>query len=162
VNADVTNVPPSSFSPQTGLFYAPEDNSLHIDYLIDVDPRGSMGLGGTTGGGNLNYGANIDAIDCKTAKIMWRPPMAGTAGLLTTAGGLLFSGDGTNVVAYKAENGTPLWHARIGATGNAPETYMLDGLQYVIATGDDQLFAFVLNGQAAPAAAKKAVAQPGR
>ena len=158
VNADVTNVPPSSFSPQTGLFYAPEDNALYIDYLIDVDPRGSMGLGGTTGGASLNYGTNIDAIDYRTGKVVWRHPVAGTAGLLTTAGGLLFSGDGSNIVAYNAENGAPLWHARIGATGNAPETYMLDGLQYVIATGDDQLFAFVLNHNATPAP-KKTVAQ---
>ena len=41
--------------------------------------------------------------------------------------------------------GKPIWHSRIGATGNAPETYMLDGKQYVLATGGDQLFAFVLN-----------------
>jgi len=33
----------------------------------------------------------------------------------------------------------------IAAAGDAPETYLLDGLQYVLATGGDQLFAFVLN-----------------
>jgi alcohol dehydrogenase (cytochrome c) len=64
---------------------------------------------------------------------------------LSTAGGLLFSGDGQNLVAYEAKTGKPLWHSRIGATGNAPETYVLDGKQYVLATGGDQLFAFVLN-----------------
>ncbi len=159
VNTDVTNVPPSSFSPQTGLFYAPEDNSLRIDYLIDPDPRGSMGLGGTLGGGNINYGTNIDAIDYRTGKIVWRHAVGGTSGLLTTAGHLLFSGDGTNVVAYDAATGTPLWHSRIGSSGNAPETYMLDGLQYILATGDDQVYAFVLN--APPAPAKKTVAQAG-
>ena len=57
----------------------------------------------------------------------------------------MFSGDGQNVVAYDASTGTPLWHSRIGTTGNAPETYMLDGKQYVLAIGGDQLFAFVLN-----------------
>jgi alcohol dehydrogenase (cytochrome c) len=162
VNADVTNVPPSAYSPDTNLFYAPEDNSLHISYLIDPDPRGSMGLGGTTSGAGMSYGTNIDAIDYRTGKVRWRHAVAGTAGLLTTAGRLLFSGDGANIVAYDAENGTPLWHSRIGQTGNAPETYLLDGLQYVIATGDDQLFAFVLN-HTAPAAttAKKTEAQAG-
>jgi len=44
----------------------------------------------------------------------------GSAGLLSTAGGLLFSGDGQNLVAYEAKTGKPLWHSRIGATGNAP------------------------------------------
>lgn len=145
VNADVTNYPPPSFSPETRLFYVPERNSLRITYLIDPDPRGSMGLGGTMGGGGISYGSYIDAIDYRTGEVVWRHENEGSAGLLSTAGGLLFSGDGQNLVAYEAATGKPLWHSRIGATGNAPETYLLDGKQYVLATGGDQLFAFVLN-----------------
>jgi alcohol dehydrogenase (cytochrome c) len=145
VNGDVTNYPPPSFSPDTGLFYVPENNSLRITYLIDPDPRGSMGLGGTSGGGGLSYGSYIDAIDYKTGKVAWRHEISGGAGLLSTAGGLLFSGDGQNLVAYEAATGKPLWHSRIGAAGNAPETFLIDGRQYVLATGGDQLFAFVLN-----------------
>jgi alcohol dehydrogenase (cytochrome c) len=143
VNGDVTNYPPPSFSPQTGLFYVPERNSLRLSYLIDPDPRGSMGLGGTMGGGGVNYGSFIDAIDYRTGEVVWRHENEGSAGLLTTASGLLFSGDGQNLVAYEAKTGKPLWHSKIGATGNAPETYMLDGKQYLLATGGDQLYAFV-------------------
>jgi alcohol dehydrogenase (cytochrome c) len=145
VNGDITNYPPPSFSPDTGLFYVPERNSLRISYLIDPDPRGSMGLGGTMNGGNISYSSYIDAIDYRTGEVVWRHENAGSAGLLSIASGLLFSGDGENLVAYEAATGKPLWHARIGATGNAPETYMLDGKQYILATGGDQLFAFVLN-----------------
>ena len=145
VNGDVTNYPPPSFNPATGLFYVPENNSLRITYLIDPDPRGSMGLGGTMGGGGLSYGSFIDAIDYRTGEVIWRHEVAGSAGLLSTASGLLFSGDGQNLVAYEAKTGKPIWHARIGASGNAPETYMLDGKQYLLATGGDQLYAFVLN-----------------
>ena len=145
VNGDVTNYPPPSFSPNTGLFYVPENNSLRITYLIDPDPRGSMGLGGTMGGGGVNYGSFIDAIDYRTGEVVWRHEIQGSAGLLTTAGGLLFSGDGQNLVAYDAAKGKPVWHARIGAAGNAPETFVLDGKQYLLATGGDQLYAFVLN-----------------
>jgi alcohol dehydrogenase (cytochrome c) len=145
VSGDVTNYPPPSFSPETGLFYVPERNSLRISYLIDPDPRGSMGLGGTMNGGGVSYASYIDAIDYRTGEVVWRHENEGSAGLLSTAGGLLFSGDGQNLVAYDAKGGKPLWHSRIGATGNAPETYMLDGKQYVLATGGDQLFAFVLN-----------------
>jgi hypothetical protein len=46
----VPSYPPQSFSPDTGLFYLEENNDLHVDYLIDLDPRGSMGQGGTIGG----------------------------------------------------------------------------------------------------------------
>jgi alcohol dehydrogenase (cytochrome c) len=145
VSGDVTNYPPPSFSPDTGLFYVPENNSLRISYLIDADPRGSMGLGGTQGGANISYGSFIAAIDYKTGKVAWRHEISGSAGMLTTAGGLLFSGDGQNLVAYEAATGKPLWHSRIGSAGNAPETYLLDGKQYVLATGGDQLYAFVLN-----------------
>ncbi len=145
VNSDVTNFPPAAFSPDTGLFYVHEQNSLRISYLIDPDPRGSMGLGGTMNGGNLNYGSFLDAIDYKTGKVAWRHEIAGTGGFLTTAGKLLFGGDGENLVAWDPANGNPLWHSHIGAAGNAPETYMLDGHQYVLATGGDQLFAFRLN-----------------
>ena len=145
VNGDVTNFPPPSFSPATGLFYVPENNSLHITYLIDPDPRGSMGLGGTMNGGTLSYGSFIDAIDYRTGEVVWRHEVGGSAGLLSTAGGLLFSGDGQNLVAYDAKTGKPLWHSRIGAAGNAPQTYLLDGKQYVLANGGDQLYAFVLN-----------------
>jgi alcohol dehydrogenase (cytochrome c) len=145
VNGDVTNYPPPSFSPSTGLFYVPENNSLRITYLIDPDPRGSMGLGGTMGGGGLSYGSYIDAIDYRTGEVVWRHEISGSAGLLSTDGGLLFSGDGQNLVAYEAKTGKPLWHSRIGASGNAPETFLLDGKQYLLATGGDQLCAFVLN-----------------
>jgi len=145
VNGDVTNYPPPSFSPDTGLFYVPENNSLRLTYLIDPDPRGSMGLGGTMSGGGVNYGSYIDAIDYRTGEVIWRHEVQGSAGLLSTASGLLFSGDGQNLVAYEAKTGKPLWHSRIGATGNAPETYLLDGKQYVLATGGDELYAFVLN-----------------
>ena len=103
-----------------------------------------MGLGGTAGGGGLSYGSFLDAIDYKTGKVAWRHEIGGTAGFLTTAGKLLFGGDGENLVAWDPTNGKPLWHARIGSAGNAPETFMLDGRQYILATGGDQLYAFVL------------------
>jgi alcohol dehydrogenase (cytochrome c) len=36
------------------------------------------------------------------------------------------------------------WHARLGQVSNAPQTYMLDGKQYVIAAAGDRLYAFYL------------------
>ena len=77
VNGDVTNYPPPTFSPETGLFYIHEQNTMRISYLMDPDPRGSMGLGGTGGGAGLNWGTHIIAIDYKTGKVTWRHEING-------------------------------------------------------------------------------------
>jgi alcohol dehydrogenase (cytochrome c) len=37
-----------------------------------------------------------------------------------------------------------LWHSRIGNVTNPPQTYMLDGRQYLLVAANDTLFAFVL------------------
>jgi alcohol dehydrogenase (cytochrome c) len=148
VNGSTTNWPPPAYSPDTGLFYVPENNGLSIVYLIDPDPRGSMGLGGRQGSAIGGYGNFITAIDPKTAKVTWRhelPGAGGATGMLTTAGGLLFAGDGAgNLVAFDASNGAPLWHARLGNVSNAPQTYTIDGKQYVLAAAGDALYAFAL------------------
>jgi alcohol dehydrogenase (cytochrome c) len=47
-------------------------------------------------------------------------------------------------VAYDPATGKPLWHSRIGQVSNAPETYMLDGHQYLLVAAGDALFAFTL------------------
>jgi alcohol dehydrogenase (cytochrome c) len=149
VSGSATNWPPPAYSPDTGLFYVPENNNLSIRYLIDEDPRGSMGLGGVQGGGGVNPGNFVTAIDPRTAKVVWRHQLlgqGGATGMLATAGRLVFAGDGAgNLVAFDAAKGAPLWHARLGNVTNAPQTYMLDGKQYVLASAGDALVAFVLN-----------------
>jgi alcohol dehydrogenase (cytochrome c) len=147
VNADVLNYPPPTFSPETGLFYVHEQNSMRISYLMEPDPRGSMGLGGTTGGGNLNWGTFIVAVDYKTGKITWRKELnGGSVGLLSTAGGLLFLSNGPNVEAWDAATGKGLWYSQIGGLSSPAETFMLDGKQHLLCTGGNgQLYLFVLN-----------------
>jgi alcohol dehydrogenase (cytochrome c) len=143
------NWEPPAYSPDTGLFYVAEGNGFAIFYLTDVDPRGSMGLGGKEEVGVGSGGTFLTAIDYKTGKVAWRHPYwgggGGGGGLLTTAGRLLFAGDGAgNLVAHDAATGKPLWNTRIGGVSNAPQTYMLDGRQYVIAATGDTLWAFVM------------------
>jgi alcohol dehydrogenase (cytochrome c) len=145
VNGDVLNYPPPTFSPDTGLFYTHEQNSLRIDYLMDPDPRGSMGLGGTGGGAGFNWGTFIDAIDYTTGKVKWRHEVSGSVGLLSTAGGVMFLSDAQSLVAWEAKTGTPLWHSQIGGLSSPPETFMLDGKQVVLATGAAGLYMFQLN-----------------
>lgn len=145
VSSEATNYPPPSFSMQSKLFYVEETNNLRISYLIEPDSRGSMGLGGTIGGASMTYGSNIDAIDYRSGKVIWRHEIQRSNGILSTAGGLLFSGDGEYVIALDAFTGKTLWHSRIGTTQGAPETYLLNGKQYVIQAANGSLYAFVLN-----------------
>lgn len=149
-NSDGTiNWAPPAYSPDTGLFYVAEHNSYSIFYLLDTDPRGSMGLGGKE---EAELGANgtfLTAIDYKTGKVAWRHKYysdgAGGGGVLATAGGLVFTGDGAvSLVAYDAADGKPLWNTRIGRVSNAPQTYLLDGHQYVIVATGDTLWSFFL------------------
>jgi alcohol dehydrogenase (cytochrome c) len=142
------NWEPPAFSPDTGLFYTAEGDGYSIFYLTDVDPRGSMGLGGKEEAGVGSGGSFLTAIDYQTGKVAWRHPFYGNGGgggLLTTAGKLLFAADGAgSLVAYDAATGKPLWNTRIGNVTNAPQTHMLDGRQYLIAATGDTLWSFVL------------------
>ena len=149
VEGGVANWQPPAFNPDTGLFYTQENNGFNLLYLTDPDPRGSMGLGGkdrvTVGSG----GNAFTAIDYQTGEKVWRhawpPGGGGGAGVLTTAGGVVFTGDGSgNFVAFDAGDGSLVWHTRIGNISNAPETYMLDGRQYVLVAVRDRLFVFMM------------------
>jgi alcohol dehydrogenase (cytochrome c) len=151
-NQGAANWPPPSYSPQTGLFYVPTTETYALYYLTEPDPRGALGLGGKDERSVGTAGSYLTAIDYKTGKIVWKRRYRTTAntgltaGFLTTAGRLLFAGDvGGNFVAYDPANGTPLWHTQLGAnTTNAPETYMVEGKQYVLVGAGDTLYAFSL------------------
>ncbi|WP_263418355.1 acido-empty-quinoprotein group A [Terriglobus albidus] len=143
------NWQPPAFSPQTGLLYQYHVDSYSLAYLTDPDPRGAMGLGGKEEVGMGTTGSYVLGIDYKTGKPRWRRKLYGTGfgggGLLATAGGLVFTGDGSgSLVAYDAGNGNPLWSTRIGSVSNAPQTFELDGHQYVISAAGDTVYAFEL------------------
>ncbi len=149
-NGGATNWPPAAYSPDTGLFYVPSNDAYAMYYLTETDPRGAMGLGGKEEDGLGSLGSFLTAIDYKTGKVAWRHRYPGTGGnlgngILTTAGKLLFAGDVSgNLVAYDPANGKILWHTRLGNVSNAPETYVLDGHQYILIATGDSLFAFTL------------------
>ncbi|HEY0264539.1 MAG TPA: acido-empty-quinoprotein group A [Granulicella sp.] len=150
-NQGTVNWPPPSYNPVTKLFYVQTADAYAMYYLSTLDPRGAMGLGGKDEIGLGSMGSFLTAIDYQTGKIAWqhRYPGPGNYGLqngvLNTAGQVLFAGDPNgNLVAYDPANGKQLWHARIGVS-NAPQTYMLDGHQYVIVGAGSMVYAFRLN-----------------
>jgi acido-empty-quinoprotein group A len=141
-----TNWPSPSFSPETGLFYVSTTASYSMFYLTDTDPH-PEGYGAAERS-VANLGSSLLAIDYKNAKTVWTHefPSGGLSGLLSTAGKLLFSGDGSqHLVAFDSSNGKILWHAGLSANvSNGPVTYLLDEKQYLIAGAGDSLFAFTL------------------
>ena len=77
----------------------------------------------------------------------WFHAGGGAQGLLSTAGGLLFGGDGAqHFIAFDAATGKPLWHTALLANHtNGPQTYLLDGKQFILVGAGDMLYAFTLN-----------------
>ncbi len=142
-----TNWPAPSFDPQTGLLYVGTSKRYSMYYLTDTDerPEGWGGLDREIGDGQ----EALLALDYKTGKPAWRhdwPSGNGVVSSLTTAGNLLFTSNGSNVIAFDPTNGKILWHA--GITGSPTAgliTYMLDGTQYLLVPAGDTLFAFRVN-----------------
>lgn len=89
----------------------------------------------------------LSAIDLNSGKIAWQQkteqPLVG--GVLSTAGGLLFCGEGNGkFTAYASQTGKPLWYYQSEYGVNAPPiTYQVNGEQYVaVVSGGNSLFGF--------------------
>ncbi len=141
------NWPAPAYNPDTGLFYFHATQSWSVYYLTDTDenPEGYAGRDDGLLARNM-----LQAVDVKTGKIAWSHVYPGSggsrAGMLSTAGKLLFTGDPSgNFIAFDPANGKILWHVPLSApVGNAPITYELDGKQYVVTGAGDMLYAFAL------------------
>lgn len=142
-----TNWPAPAFNPDAGLMYVNTQMSYSLFYLTDTDEK-PEGYGGRDSG--LWFKSMLKAFDYKTGTVKWEHDYGsrggGMAGVLTTAGNLVFTGDPqANFIAYDAKSGKTLWHSRLGnAVSNAPMSYELDGKQYVVVGAGDQLFGFVM------------------
>ncbi len=138
---------PLTIDAALGLTYA---INLHQPMTYHVEsspyPGGKLWLGGAfkTIPAEEQWG-NITAVDYHTGAIKWKvkteQPMIG--GIMATAGGLVFTGQGNGTfAAYDAENGNELWAFQAGAGVNAPPvSYTVGGVQYiaVAAGGNVQL-----------------------
>ena len=142
---------PSSYSPQTNLFYvnAREDFCTIFGGNAEQPIPGRYFYGSTFAqpANQKDWGA-LRAIDPATGNIKWEFKMysAGWGGVLSTAGGLLFLGDNEgNLMAFDAARGENLWHFQTGSPiFAAPMSYWLDGKQYVVIPAGSALFAFGL------------------
>ena len=141
-----------AYSPRTELFYVNAYDGEQKYFKRDEDyVEGELFIGGG-GEGVLPqdaYQSAIRAIDPRTGDIRWEFPLQprASAGVLTTAGDLVFSGgvDGY-FFALDAVSGRELWHIQLGArVHTAPISYAVDGRQYVTITAGNVVFTFGLD-----------------
>ncbi len=131
-----------AYSPLTRLVYVPaiENCAVFTNYGVRAKQKGlAPGPSGFRYLDGKAYG-KVVAIRVDSGEPAWvaklRTPAGG--GMLATAGGLLFTGDGEgNLLAYDAVSGEELWAFQTGSgIRAAPVTYRLDGVQYIaIASG---------------------------
>jgi alcohol dehydrogenase (cytochrome c) len=160
-----TNFQAPSYSPQTGwLYVAYHDGPWRYASGPATYERGRQywAAGGRSDfQGDLPGGFGADgimAIDPESGKVQWKHELSATslqAGVLATAGGLLFAGSATgDFMALDARTGTPLWSFGAGAeVTSSPMSYAVNGRQYVAIAANGVLYSFALpeaSGSAAP------------
>jgi alcohol dehydrogenase (cytochrome c) len=168
-----TNWYSPSYSPRTGLFYlsAWENyGSIYRKEPVEYEPgrRFNGGAGATVkpvpdapvmpgsaaARSSINTWTNlvgngaVIAIDPKTGQAKWKFQMYDVtdAGILTTAGDVLFTGGREGYFhALDARTGAELWKTYLGgAIMSAPVTYAIDGKQYVIVNSGNVMATFAL------------------
>ncbi|MEE2635689.1 MAG: PQQ-dependent dehydrogenase, methanol/ethanol family [Acidobacteriota bacterium] len=139
-----------TYSPQTGLIYQNVREKGGIYYLADAtyEPgRIYMGASRRVVPGEDPQGF-LRALDAVTGERVWEielqsPPWAG---LMTTAGGVVFSGtmEG-DFFAADARTGDVLWRFQTGGAVYAnPITYLSEGRQFVAIAAGNALITFAL------------------
>ena len=153
-----SNFQSPSYSAQTGWMYF-----MYYDgpgrYSIGPAPfepgrqyqgRGTGGgFGPPPAGGQAPPSQGVMAFNPETGKVEWKFELAQnslTAGLLSTAGGLVFAASGEgNFMALDAKTGKPLWKFGAGAAiPAAPISYSVDGKQYIAVSSNNVLYSFAL------------------
>jgi alcohol dehydrogenase (cytochrome c) len=131
----------STFSPQTGLYYVNVKEQGAIYHRGAAEYKAGAFF---NGGGQRDYkeeepyGA-VRALDVGTGEMRWeyRLHSPSHAGLMTTAGGLVFGSNSSSFFALDAKKGSLLWRFETGGGIVAnPISYMNEGKQYIgIAAG---------------------------
>ena len=137
------NWPPAAYNPETRLLYIPANDNLCTSMMGEaaeyIPGRGFTGI--TAVESTLVEGADhvgeLQAWDLSKGERVWTHEygaMANWGPVLTTAGGLVFSGGTADRYfrAFDAETGELLWQHRAnsGVIG-VPVSYEIDGMQYI-------------------------------
>jgi quinohemoprotein ethanol dehydrogenase len=142
-SAGAHNWHPMAYSPQTGLVYlSASDNALVYAPDRNFNPNlrvSNLGIDLSAGGrvdpavlAALPRGSYTVAWDPVAKRAAWRVE-GPSAGMLATAGGLVFRGFNDWLVAYDAADGRELWRSQDVQTGvvAGPISFELDGVQHI-------------------------------
>jgi alcohol dehydrogenase (cytochrome c) len=148
-----TNFWQPSYDPSTRTFFVNAREACMTYYAWKAEykagERFTAGAGQRVTSATMpTYGA-LRAIDPTTGNRKWefKYLRLSTSGLLTTASGLVFTGDGDgNLLALDSRKGTLLWRYQMGANmhGTSPITYMVDGRQHILVPSGTTLTAWAL------------------
>ncbi|HTS25226.1 MAG TPA: PQQ-dependent dehydrogenase, methanol/ethanol family [Bryobacteraceae bacterium] len=140
----------STFHPKTGFYYVnvKEEGAIYHKGEAEYRAGAFFNGGGQTGyKGEEPYGA-VRALEVGTGKLQWEYKLhrPSHAGLMTTAGGLVFGSNLTAFFALDAQKGSLLWHFETGGWIDAnPISYMHAGKQYVAIASGHALLVFALD-----------------
>jgi alcohol dehydrogenase (cytochrome c) len=140
----------TSYSPQTRLFYFGSRDGCGLFYANRQEFHEGHWYQASTESeipAEPPAGAVV-AVDPSTGAARWRFQMVSppSAGMLSTAGGLVFTGDGQGYfIALDARSGKPLWRFQTGGNIIAPPiTYTLNGKQQIAIVAGSTILTFAL------------------
>jgi alcohol dehydrogenase (cytochrome c) len=148
-----TNFWQPAFDPSTRTFFVNAREACMTFYAwkpeYKAGERFTGGAGQRVQGPSMPVYGALRAIDPTTGDRKWEFKYLNlsTAGLLTTASGLIFTGDSEgSVLALDSRNGKLLWRYQMGANlhGTSATTYMVDGRQHVLVPAGTTLTAWAL------------------
>ena len=146
-----TNWMSPTFDPQTGLFYVTAREQCDIFSTAPQPYEQGHAFYGSAyfpADGSQPYWGALRALDPATGEMKWefRHVSPTWSGVLSTAGGLVFTGDAEgNFIALDAASGKALWHFQTGAAVYAsPMAFAVDGKEYVAIAAGSSLYTFGL------------------
>jgi alcohol dehydrogenase (cytochrome c) len=145
-SSGAANWPPPALDPAQHLLYVNMQDMFSIYYLMDLsaNPAGFAGRDDF-----LAPGPEVRAIDYLTGKVRWVHKFnqgASFSGVLSTAAGLVFTGDSENdLVALDGATGQSVWHSNLGAlVTNSPITYRAGGRQFLVVAAGMDIYGFAI------------------
>jgi alcohol dehydrogenase (cytochrome c) len=146
-----TNWYPPTYDPQTGLFYVTARDQCDIFSTAPQPYEAGHAFYGSAYFPSEEaepYRGFLKAIDPTTGEVKGKFEHTSPtwSGVLSTAGGLVFSGDAEgNFIAFDARTLKPLWHFQMGgAVYAAPMAFAVDGKEYVAIAAGSAVYAFGL------------------
>lgn len=146
-----TNWMSPSFDGQTGLFYVSAREQCDIFSTAPQPYEAGHAYYGSAyfpSDEAEPYWGALRAIDPESGLVKWefKHPSPTWSGVLSTAGGLVFTGDAEgNFVALNAATGKPLWHFQMGgAVYASPMAFAVDGKEYIAIAAGSSLYTFGL------------------